>query len=91
MILTAQENMDLVSGSESQLHIESIVSRKLCLNLCSFRRLKVGLKLVSNLMPLLSEIAKTEYSEVLTKLSNAFLNDIGEGNDFMSSLKLFHF
>ena len=25
------------------------------------------------------------------KLINAFLNDIGEGNDFMSSLKLFHF
>ena len=24
------------------------------------------------------------------KLSNAFLNDIGEGNDFISSLKLFH-
>ena len=41
-------------------------------------------------MPLLSWIAKTGFSEVLTKLSNAFLNDIGEGNDFMSSLKLFH-
>ena len=45
---------------------------------------------MSDLMPLLSWIAKTEFSEVLTKLSNAFLNDIGEGNDFMSSLKLFH-
>ena len=41
-------------------------------------------------MPLLSWIAKTEFSEVFTKLSNAFLNNIGEGNDFMSSLKLFH-
>ena len=41
-------------------------------------------------MPLLSRIAKAEFSEVLMKLSNAFLNDIGEGNDFMSSLKLFH-
>ena len=41
-------------------------------------------------MPLLSWIVKTEFSEVLTKLSNAFLNDVGEGNDFMSSLKLFH-
>ena len=40
-------------------------------------------------MPLLSWIAKTEFSEILTKLSNAFLNDIGEDNDFMSSLKLF--
>ena len=41
-------------------------------------------------MPLLSRIAKAEFSEVLMKLSNAFLNDIGEGNDFMLSLKLFH-
>ena len=41
-------------------------------------------------MPLLSWIVKTEFSEVLKKLSNAFLNDVGEGNDFMSSLKLFH-
>ena len=41
-------------------------------------------------MPLLSWIAKIEFPEVLTKLSNAFLNDIGEGNDFMSSLKLFY-
>ena len=41
-------------------------------------------------MPLLSWIAKTEFSEVSRKLSNAFLNDIGEGNDFMSSLKLLH-
>ena len=30
-----------------------------------------------------------EFSEVLTKLSNAFLNNIVECNDFMSSLKLF--
>ena len=36
-------------------------------------------------MPLLSLIAITEFSEVLTKLSNAFLNGTGEGNDFMSS------
>ena len=41
-------------------------------------------------MPLLSWIKKTEFSEVLTKLINVFLNDIGEGYDFMSSLKLFH-
>ena len=41
-------------------------------------------------MPLLSWIAKTEFSKVLTKLRNAFLNDIGEVNDFMSSLKLCH-
>ena len=30
---------------------------------------------------------KNEILDVLTKLSNAFLNDIGEGNYFMSSLK----
>ena len=41
-------------------------------------------------MLLLSWIAKMEFSEVFTKLSNAFLNDIGKGNDFVSSLKLFH-
>ena len=41
-------------------------------------------------MPLLSWIAKTEFAEVLTKLSNAFLNGIGEGNDVMSSLKVSH-
>ena len=45
---------------------------------------------MSNLMPLLLWIAKTEFSKVLTKVSNAFLNNIGEGNDFMLSLKLFH-
>ena len=38
-------------------------------------------KRVSNLMPLLSWIAKTEFLEVLTNLSNALLNDIDEGND----------
>ena len=54
------------------------------------KSLQCILKQVGNLMPLLPWIAKTEFSEVLTKLSNAFLNDIGEGNDFMSSLKLFH-
>ena len=31
-----------------------------------------------------------EFLEALTKLSNAFLNDIDKGNDFISSLKLFH-
>ena len=36
------------------------------------------------------QIAKTELPQVLTKLSNIFWNDIGEGNDFMSLLKLFH-
>ena len=41
-------------------------------------------------MLLLSWIANMEFSEVFTKLSNAFLNDIGKGNDFVSSLKLFH-
>ena len=40
-------------------------------------------KRVSDLMPLLSWIAKMEFSEVLTKLNKAFLNDIGEGNDFV--------
>ena len=80
----------VVSGSEPQLHIGFKVSRKLCLNLCSLRWLKFSPKRVSNLMPLSSWIAKTEFSEILTKLSNAFLNDIGEVNDFVSSLKLFH-
>ena len=41
-------------------------------------------------MSLLPSVVKTEFSEVLTKLSNASLNDIGEGNDFISSLKLFY-
>ena len=41
-------------------------------------------------MLLLSWIAKMEFPEVFTKLSNAFLNNIGKGNDFVSSLKLFH-
>ena len=42
---------------------------------------------MSNVMPLLPPIAKTEFSKISTKLSNAFLNDIGEvsysihGND----------
>ena len=36
------------------------------------------------------QIAKTELPQVLTKLSNIFWNDIGEGNDFMPLLKLFH-
>ena len=89
MIKGTQEKGAVVSGSEPQLHIGFKVSRKLCLNLCSFRWLKFSLKRVSNLMPLLSWIAKTEYSEALMKLSNAFLNNIGEGTDFMSSLKLF--
>ena len=39
-------------------------------------------------MLLLSWIVKIEFLEVLMKLSNAFLSDIGEGNYFMSSLKL---
>ena len=42
-------------------------------------------------MALLSWLAKMEFSEVLMKLSNAFLNDTGEGNDFKSSLTLFNF
>ena len=61
------------------------MSRKLYLNLGSFRWLKFSPKRVSNLIPFLSRIAKTEFSEVLTKLSNAFFNDIGEDNDFMLS------
>ena len=80
----------VVFGSEPQLHIGFLVSKKLCLNLCSFRRLKFSIKKVSNLMLLMSWIAKTEFTEVLTKLSNVFLNNIGEGIDSMSSLKLFH-
>ena len=39
-------------------------------------------------MQLLSWIAKIEFSEVLSKLNKVFLNDIGEGNDILSSLKL---
>ena len=81
----------VVSGSETQLHVGFIVSRKLCLNLCLFRWLKFSLKRMSNLMSLLSWISKTEFLEVLTKLSNAFLNNIGKGNDFIPSLKLFHY
>ena len=77
-------------GSEPQLHIGFIVSRKWGLNLCLFRWLKFSLKRVSNFMLSLSWIVKTEFSDVLMKLSNAFLNDIGEGNDFMSSPKFFH-
>ena len=72
----------LVSGSEPQLHIGFKISPKLCLNLCSFRWLKFSLKRVSNLMPL--------FSEILAKLNNAFLNDVGGGNNFMPSLKLIH-
>ena len=86
-----KEKWVAVSGSEPQLHIGFIVYRILCLNFCSFRWLIFSLKRVSNLMPWLSWIAKTRFLEVLTKLSNAFLNDIVEGNDFMSSFKLFHF
>ena len=48
---------------------------------------KCSLKRVSNLMLLLLWIAEIEFLEVFTKLINAFLNDIGEGDDFMSSLK----
>ena len=44
---------------------------------------------MSNLIPLLSWVSKTKISEVFAKLSNAFLNDIGKGKKFMSSLKLF--
>ena len=79
----------VVSGSEPQLRIGFVVSAKLRLNLCSFMWLKLSLKRISDAMPLLSWIAKTEFSEVFTKLNNGFLNDIGEGNDFISSLKLF--
>ena len=39
-------------------------------------------------MLLLSWIVKIGFLEVLMKLSNAFLSDIGEVNYFMSSLKL---
>ena len=48
---------------------------------------KFSLKRVSNLMLLLLYIAEIEFLEVFTKLINAYLNDIGEGDDFMSSLK----
>ena len=38
-------------------------------------------------MLLLLWIAEIEFLEVFTKLTKAYLNDIGEGDDFMSSLK----
>ena len=79
------------SGSESQLHIGFMVSKKLCLNLASLRWLRFSLKRVSNLIPLLLWIPKMEFPEVLTKLSNGFLNDTGGCNYFMSFFKLFYF
>ena len=90
MILAMQGRYAFISGSEQQLHIGFIMSRKLFLNLCLLRWLKFSLKRMSNLFSLLSGTAKTLISEVLVKLRNAFLNDNGEGNDFMSSIKLFH-
>ena len=88
MILRTQDKMGWVSGSEPQLHVGFTTSSILCLNLCPFRWLNFSLKRVSNLMPLLSWVWKPEFSEALTKLSNAFLKDIGKGDDFTSSFKV---
>ena len=66
----SKRKLGVVSGSEPQPHKEFIVPRKLCLNLCLLRWLKFSLKRVSNLMPLFSWIAKKEFSQILTMLTN---------------------
>ena len=56
------------------LHIGSTISLKPYLNLCSFKWLKFNLRRVSSLRPLVSCIAKTEFSLGLIRLRIISLN-----------------
>ena len=60
--LQRKRKWSVVSVSTPHLHIGSTVSLKSCLNLCSLKWLKFNLTRVSLLRPLVSCIAKTEFS-----------------------------
>ena len=75
--------------SEPQLHIGFTVFKNFLLHLHWLSWFKFSAEQLSNLMSLLSWTKKIEYP-VLTKLSNTLQSYTGEGNDFISSHKLFH-
>ena len=64
----------VASVFRSHLHIGSTISLKPCLNLCSFKWLKFNLRRVNSLRPLVSCIAKTEFSLGLIRLRIISLN-----------------
>ena len=80
----------VVSVSRPHLHIGSIVFLKRCLSLCSFKWLKFNLRRVSSLRPLLSCIAKTEFSLGLIKLRIIYLNLFTDTMFRISSLSAHH-
>ena len=66
------------------------VSLEPCLNLCSFKWLKFSLRRVSSLRPLVSCIAKTEFSLGLIKLMIVSLNLFTDTIFRISSLSAHH-
>ena len=72
--LQRKKKWSVVSVSRPYLYIRSTVSLEPCLNLCSFKWLKFNLRRVSSLRPLVSCIAKTEFSLDLIKLRIISLN-----------------
>ena len=72
--LQRKRKWNVASVSRMHLQIGSTVSLKPCLNLWSFKWLKFNLRHISNLIPLVSCIAKTELSLGLRKLRSISLN-----------------
>ena len=60
--LQCQRKLSVFLVTRPHLRIGSTVSLKPCLHLCSFKWLKYNPRLVSSLRPLVSYIAKTEFS-----------------------------
>ena len=88
--LQRKRKWSVFSVSTPHLHIGSTVSLKPCLNLCSFKWLKFNLRCVSSLRPLVSCIAKTEFSLDLIKLMIVSLNLFTDTMFRISALSAHH-
>ena len=88
--LQRKRKCSVVSARRPHLHTGSTVSLKPCLNLCSFKWLKFNLRRVSSLIPLVSCIAKTEFSLCLIKLRIISLNLFTDNMFRISSLSAHH-
>ena len=88
--LQRKRKWSVVSVSTPHLHTGSTVSLKPCLNLCSFKWLKFNLRRVSSLRPLVSCIAKTQFSLGLRKLMIVSLNLFTDTMVRISSLSAHH-
>ena len=88
--LQCKRKWSVASASRPHLHIGSTVSLKPCLNLCIFKWLKINLRRVGSLRPLVSCIAKMEFSMGLIKLRIIPLNLFSNTMFQISSLSAHH-